>query len=71
MEDIELSENIYTSHLDEVIAGKGNLNYHTFSKELSKPRDIPLIMEYLKTVEEYPQVADHIRSVATEVNVII
>lgn len=54
-----------------MIPETGNLDYHTFLKELSKLKDIPLMMEHLKTVEEYAQAVDNIHSVAKEVKIII
>jgi len=53
-----------TTHMDEVMPGKGVLDYDTFLRELEKRPDTPLMLEHLKTQEEYKQAADHIRSVA-------
>jgi sugar phosphate isomerase/epimerase len=61
--DIILREEIYTPHLDEVRAGLGKLNYNVFLKELSKLKDIPLMMEHLETEEEYKAAAEFIRGV--------
>ncbi|KPK82700.1 MAG: xylose isomerase [Bacteroides sp. SM23_62_1] len=61
--DIFLREDIYTPHLDEVRPGLGALRYDIFLKELSKLKDIPLMMEHLNTQEEYDLAAEYIREV--------
>jgi sugar phosphate isomerase/epimerase len=61
--DIILREDIYLPHLDEVRAGLGKLNYDVFLKELSRLRDVPLMLEHLNTPEEYKSAADYIREV--------
>lgn len=62
--DITLREDNYIPQMDEVRAGLGTLDYASFLKQLSKLKDIPLMMEHLNTAEEYTLAADHIRSVA-------
>ena len=62
--DILLQEDIYTTHLDEVRPGLGNLDYAAFLEELSKWPDTPLMLEHLPNAEEYRLAAEHIRSVA-------
>ena len=67
--DIRLQENL-TTHLDEVIPGKGELNYRVLLKELDAlGRDIPVMLEHLNTGEQYCQAVDYIRSVAIDVKV--
>lgn len=61
--DITLREDNYIPQLDEIIAGKGNLDYSVYLSELSKLKDVPLMMEHLNTPEEYAQAAGYIRSV--------
>jgi sugar phosphate isomerase/epimerase len=61
--DIILREDIYTPHLDEVRPGLGKLNYNVFLEELSKLKDIPLMMEHMETEEEYRSAAEYIRGV--------
>jgi len=59
-----------TVHLDEVLPGKGILDYRTFLTELSKLNsDTALIIEHLKTNEEYREAAAYIRGVASELNI--
>lgn len=67
--DITLREDNYIPQLDEIIAGKGNLDYSAFLTELAKLKDIPLMMEHLNSAEEYAVAAAHIRSLGKAVNV--
>ncbi len=54
-----------TTHLEEVIPGTGRLDYNIFMKELKKlNRDVPLMLEHLKTEKEYKQAAVYIRKIA-------
>jgi sugar phosphate isomerase/epimerase len=61
--DIRLATNL-TVHLDEVLPGTGGLDYKVFLTELSKLKNVPLMLEHLKTKEEYTQAAANVRSVA-------
>jgi sugar phosphate isomerase/epimerase len=63
--DILLQEKL-TTHLDEVRAGTGGLDYTTFLKELSKFPGVPLMLEHLSKAEDYDKAAAHIRSVAKD-----
>lgn len=57
-------------HFVEVIPGTGEIEYAPILEELSRlPVDAPLMMEHLKTADEYAQGAAHIRSVAEKVGV--
>lgn len=57
-----------TTHLDEVRPGQGNLDYRTLLRELGKlDRNMPLMIEHLKTEEDYRLSAAHIRGVANEI----
>ena len=67
--DIVLREDNYMPQLDEIVAGKGNLDYRVFLTELAKLKDVPLMMEHLNTAEEYAQAAEYIRKVGKTVNV--
>jgi sugar phosphate isomerase/epimerase len=62
--DIILREDNYIPQMDEVRAGLGTLDYAVFLRNLSKLKDVPLMMEHLKTAEEYRLAATHIRNVA-------
>ena len=63
--DTLISETNLTIHLDEVSPGSGYLDYGTFLRELSKLPDVPLMIEHLKTTEEYQLAAGYIRSIGT------
>ena len=67
--DITLREDNAVPQLDEILAGKGNLDYPMFLTELAKLKDIPLMMEHLGMAEEYNQAAKYIRTVGKTVNV--
>ena len=69
--DIVLREDIYTPQLTECRPGLGQMDYTAFLRELSKLKDIPLMMEHLKTEEEYKLAAGYIRSVGTKEGIVI
>ncbi len=69
--DILLLEDELTPHMPEVRAGLGNLNYAVFLKELSKLDNVPLMMEHLKSGEEYNLAAKHIREVGKQNGIIL
>ena len=57
-------------HLMEVIPGRGKVDYRAYLSGLSKlGRDVPLMLEHLKTAEEYQEGATYIRKVAGEIGV--
>ena len=52
-------------HLSEVRPGLGALDYAAFLQELDRLEpDTPLMLEHLKTDEDYRLAADYVRSVA-------
>lgn len=54
-------------HFVEVIPGRGEMDYRTYLIELSKlPADAPLMLEHLKTPEEYDEGKRYIMKVANE-----
>jgi sugar phosphate isomerase/epimerase len=54
-------------HFLEVIPGRGEVDYRTYLKELAKlPQDAPLMMEHLKTAEEYDEAKRYIQRIASE-----
>lgn len=61
--DILLSNKL-TTHLDEIRPGLGGLDYAVFLREVSKYRNLPLMLEHLSGAEEYKLAADHLRTVA-------
>jgi sugar phosphate isomerase/epimerase len=57
-------------HFVEVIPGRGEVDYKTYLRELSKlPADAPLMLEHLKTADEYDEGKRYIESVAKSVGV--
>ncbi|MGC4046342.1 MAG: TIM barrel protein [Armatimonas sp.] len=68
--DIYLSPKL-TTHLDEVIPGRGGLDYGVFLQELEKLGNtrVALMLEHLKTEEEYEEAADYVRRVAVKENI--
>ncbi len=62
--DVILRETL-TVHLDEVRPGLGALDYRVYLTELDRlDPDAPLMVEHLKTPEDYALAADYIRSAA-------
>jgi sugar phosphate isomerase/epimerase len=52
-------------HFIEVVPGRGQIDYGRYLSEVSRlPIDAPLMIEHLKTAEEYDEAASYIRSVA-------
>jgi sugar phosphate isomerase/epimerase len=69
--DIALSGKL-TVHLDEVRPGLGGLDYRTFLRELNRlDSDIPLMLEHLPSAEEYNLAAAQLRSIASEVGIVL
>jgi sugar phosphate isomerase/epimerase len=54
-------------HFKEVIPGRGQMDYKTYLRELSKLSvDTPLMLEHLKTAEEYAEGRGYIQGVARD-----
>jgi sugar phosphate isomerase/epimerase len=59
-------------HFLEVVPGRGQVDYRRYLTELNGlGADVPLMIEHLKTQQEYAQAADYIRSVAHAENISI
>jgi sugar phosphate isomerase/epimerase len=57
-------------HLMEVVPGRGKVDYRAYLRGLAKlGRDVPLILEHLKTAGEYLEGAAYIRKVASDIGV--
>ena len=57
-------------HFVEVIPGRGEVDYEAYLRGLAKlPHDAPLMMEHLKTAEEYEEGKRYIQGVAKRVGV--
>jgi len=59
--DIFMKEDTAQIQFEEILPGKGVLDYTTLLKELSKMPEIPLIIEHLDAEEKYRQAAAFIR----------
>jgi len=64
--DIQL-RNSLTTHLDEVAAGEGGLDWPAYLTELKKMPDVPLMLEHLKTPAEFARAAAYVRDLARKV----
>lgn len=65
--DIRLQDSRLTTHLDEVRPGLGNLDYHTFLRQLDRLEPtLPLMLEHLSTEQEYDLAAAYVRQVAEQ-----
>ena len=54
-------------HFLEVVPGRGEVDYRAYLTELAKlPVDAPLMLEHLKTAEEYDEGKRYIMKVAGE-----
>lgn len=54
-------------HFVEVIPGRGSLDYAAYLREIAKlPQRPPLMLEHLKTAEEYDEGANYIRRIGRE-----
>ena len=54
-------------HFLEVVPGRGQVDYGTYLRELSRlPGEVPLMLEHLKTAEEYEEGAKYIRAVGAK-----
>ena len=57
-------------HFLEVIPGRGQIDYRAYLRGLaSMPVDAPLMLEHLKTAEEYEEGKSYIRKVGAEIGV--
>jgi sugar phosphate isomerase/epimerase len=66
--DILLQTNL-TVHLNECLLGTGGLDYKVFLTELSKLKDVPLMLEHLETKEEYTQAAANVRRIGESIGI--
>jgi sugar phosphate isomerase/epimerase len=66
--DIRLGTHL-TVHLDEVLLGTGGLDYKVFLTELSKLKNVPLMLEHLNTKEEYTRAAANVRGIAKSIGI--
>lgn len=69
--DIVLKEDAYSTQLEECRPGLGQLDYRVYLQELSKLKDIPLMLEHLPSAEEYAKAASFVRSVGKDIGITI
>ena len=53
-------------HFVEVIPGRGQVDYRAYLRELSRLQDVPLMLEHLRTPEEYEEGKKYIQKTAQE-----
>jgi len=69
LKDIRLDDRL-TVHLDEVIVGKGGFDIPTYLQEAAKlPHEPPVLLEHLRTPEEYDQARSYIIQLAERAGV--
>jgi sugar phosphate isomerase/epimerase len=57
----------YNVHFAEVIPGRGEIDYAAYLRSVSRlPVDAPLMLEHLKTPEDYDEGRTYIRRVASQ-----
>jgi sugar phosphate isomerase/epimerase len=62
----------YNVHFREVVPGRGQVNYQAYLRELAmRAPEAPLMLEHLKTPEEYEEGRNYIRRVAGQAGVTI
>lgn len=60
----------YNVHFAEVVPGRGEIDYTTYLRELSRlPVDAPLMLEHLKSADEYDEGRAYIQRVAAQAGV--
>jgi len=60
-----ITHNQYMTHIDECPPGEGTLDHGVFLEEAEALNpDLPLMLEHMKTDEQYREKADYLRSVA-------
>jgi sugar phosphate isomerase/epimerase len=69
LKDIKLQTGL-TTHLDEVLVGQGGFDIKTYLLEAEKlPQQPPMLLEHLKTKEEYDQAREYVVKLAREAGV--
>jgi sugar phosphate isomerase/epimerase len=53
-----------TTHINETQPGLGNLDYAVYLSELSKLKDVPLMLEYMEEPEQYKAAVKYLEGVA-------
>jgi len=61
-------ESDLTTHINETQPGLGNLDYSVYLSELSKLKDVPLMLEHMEKPEQYKAAVKYLQHVAQENN---
>lgn len=70
LKDMKLDEQALTLHLDEVLPGTGDFDIAAYLKEIARlPQQPPVLIEHLKTTEQYDQAHAHVLEVARKIGV--
>ncbi|MEO7651113.1 MAG: TIM barrel protein [Bryobacteraceae bacterium] len=56
-------------HFAEVMPGRGGLDYRAYLRNVAQWKDVPLMLEHLKTSEEYDEARGFVRKVGSEIGV--
>ncbi|MFD2571557.1 sugar phosphate isomerase/epimerase family protein [Spirosoma soli] len=57
-------------HFSETMPGRGGMDYVTYLRNVtSLPQEVPLLLEHLRTAEEYDEARQYVIAKATEVNI--
>jgi sugar phosphate isomerase/epimerase len=68
--DLKWITSEYNVHFAEVVPGRGQIDYKIYLRQLSSaPVEAPLMLEHLKTAEEYAEGASYIRRMGAEAGV--
>jgi sugar phosphate isomerase/epimerase len=60
----------YNVHFKEVVPGRGQVSYRTYLREVAGlPVQAPLMLEHLKTAEEYAEGREYIRRIGAEAGI--
>lgn len=70
LKDIDMDGSKLTVHLDEVLPGTGVFDIATYLSEIARlPQQPPVLLEHLKTAQEYDQARAHVMAVAKQVGI--
>ena len=70
LKDLHLNPEEFTVNMQEVIIGKGNINYINLLRLIDKlPPDTPGMLEHLETEEQYDEAASSIRALAKKAEI--
>ncbi|MFV2065395.1 MAG: sugar phosphate isomerase/epimerase family protein [Pirellulales bacterium] len=68
LKDVKMQSQV-TVHIDEVRLGTGNLHVATFLCAMANLKDVPILMEHMKSEAEYRQATAHVRAIAKQAGV--